>query len=74
MDIPGSCLRDCFFANVRLPLELGTDGPGKVDPAHTARSATGSKRPEAVRVAFTSRRNSIGTSGGGVSVAWFTST
>ncbi|KAI0848058.1 putative aminotransferase family protein [Daldinia vernicosa] len=34
MDIPGSCLRDCFFANVRLPLELGTDGPGKVDPAH----------------------------------------
>ncbi|KAI1800364.1 putative aminotransferase family protein [Daldinia bambusicola] len=34
MDTPGSCMRDCFFANVRLPLELGTDGPGKVDPAH----------------------------------------
>ncbi|KAI0128109.1 putative aminotransferase family protein [Hypoxylon sp. NC0597] len=34
MDCEGSCLRDCFFANVRLPLELGTDGPGKVDPAH----------------------------------------
>ncbi|KAI1470547.1 putative aminotransferase family protein [Daldinia caldariorum] len=34
MDTPGSCMRDCFFANVRLPLELGTDGSGKVDPAH----------------------------------------
>ncbi|KAI2465003.1 putative aminotransferase family protein [Annulohypoxylon bovei var. microspora] len=34
MDCPGSCLRDCAFANVRLPLELGTDGPGKIDPAH----------------------------------------
>lgn len=33
MDCPGSCLRDCFFANVRLPLELGT-GPGQIDPAH----------------------------------------
>ncbi|KAI0892713.1 putative aminotransferase family protein [Annulohypoxylon nitens] len=34
MDRPGSCLRDCAFANVRLPLELGTDGPGKIDPAY----------------------------------------
>lgn len=34
MDCPGSCLRDCAFANVRLPLELGTDGPGKIDPAY----------------------------------------
>ncbi|KAI0841327.1 putative aminotransferase family protein [Hypoxylon sp. FL0890] len=34
MDCEGSCLRDCLFANVRLPLEVGTDGPGKVDPAH----------------------------------------
>ncbi|KAI1208363.1 putative aminotransferase family protein [Annulohypoxylon truncatum] len=34
MDCPGSCLRDCAFANVRLPLDIGTDGPGKVDPAH----------------------------------------
>ncbi|KAI1141983.1 putative aminotransferase family protein [Hypoxylon sp. FL0543] len=34
MDCGSSCLRDCFFANVRLPLEMGTDGPGKVDPAH----------------------------------------
>ncbi|OTB00542.1 hypothetical protein M426DRAFT_324207 [Hypoxylon sp. CI-4A] len=33
MDCEGSCLRDCNFANVRLPLELG-DTPGKVDPAH----------------------------------------
>ncbi|KAI1474570.1 putative aminotransferase family protein [Daldinia eschscholtzii] len=37
MDTPGSCMRDCFFANVRLPLELGTDGPGKVDPAHAGK-------------------------------------
>ncbi|KAI1455957.1 putative aminotransferase family protein [Annulohypoxylon moriforme] len=34
MDCPGSCLRDCAFANVRLPLELGNDGPDKIDPAH----------------------------------------
>ncbi|KAI0379309.1 putative aminotransferase family protein [Hypomontagnella monticulosa] len=33
MDCPGSCIRDCFFANVRLPLDLGT-GPGQIDPAH----------------------------------------
>ncbi|KAI0161911.1 putative aminotransferase family protein [Hypoxylon sp. FL1284] len=34
MDTPGSCIRDCNFANIRLPLELGADGPGQVDPAH----------------------------------------
>lgn len=43
MDTPGSCIRDCYFANVRLPLELGNgsgvdvSSPGKkkeVDPAH----------------------------------------
>ncbi|KAI2622335.1 putative aminotransferase family protein [Hypoxylon sp. NC1633] len=34
MDCAGSCLRECLFANVRLPLEIGNDAPGKVDPAH----------------------------------------
>ncbi|KAI1374026.1 putative aminotransferase family protein [Hypoxylon crocopeplum] len=34
MDCAGSCLRDCSFANVRLPLELGTNSPGKVDPEY----------------------------------------
>ncbi|KAI1775502.1 putative aminotransferase family protein [Hypoxylon cercidicola] len=31
MDTPGSCIRDCYLVNIRLPLELG---PGKVDPAY----------------------------------------
>ncbi|KAI0006253.1 putative aminotransferase family protein [Xylariaceae sp. FL0662B] len=44
MDCPGSSLRDCFFANIRLPLELDTEDnisnsasqprQGKVDPKH----------------------------------------
>ncbi|KAI1759771.1 putative aminotransferase family protein [Hypoxylon sp. FL1150] len=34
MDAPGSCIRDCAFANIRLPLEIGESGKGKVDPAH----------------------------------------
>ncbi|XXG99475.1 hypothetical protein Hte_005814 [Hypoxylon texense] len=33
MDAPGSRIRDCYFANVRLPLALGL-GAGQVDPAH----------------------------------------
>lgn len=33
MDAPGSCIRDCAFANVRLPLEQGL-GESQVDPAH----------------------------------------
>ncbi|KAI5862035.1 putative aminotransferase family protein [Durotheca rogersii] len=43
LDCPGSCIRDCFFANVRLPIELGTDdadsgsGSGKVSPEHAPR-------------------------------------
>ncbi|KAI0016885.1 putative aminotransferase family protein [Xylariomycetidae sp. FL0641] len=40
MDCPGSCLRDCNFANVRLPLEVldaeDGSGAGKVDPKHAA--------------------------------------
>ncbi|KAI1382671.1 putative aminotransferase family protein [Hypoxylon trugodes] len=34
MDSANSCIRDCFFANVQLPLEIGTDAHGKIDPAH----------------------------------------
>ncbi|KAL7627254.1 hypothetical protein AAE478_001443 [Parahypoxylon ruwenzoriense] len=37
MDLAGSCIRECFFANVRLPLELGTEmdsSNGKVNPKH----------------------------------------
>ncbi|KAI1073829.1 putative aminotransferase family protein [Whalleya microplaca] len=46
MDCPGSCLRNCFFANIRLPLKLDTEDTsslaseprqGKVDPKHAAK-------------------------------------
>ncbi|KAI1123842.1 putative aminotransferase family protein [Nemania abortiva] len=51
LDTPGSCTRQCNFANIRLPLEIADDsGPGedgltengtrkdgKIDPAHAKR-------------------------------------
>ncbi|KAI0478386.1 pyridoxal phosphate-dependent transferase, partial [Xylariaceae sp. FL0804] len=37
LDCEGTCLRDCAFTNVRLPLELGTDAAGQVDPKHAAK-------------------------------------
>ncbi|GAP84735.2 putative aminotransferase family protein [Rosellinia necatrix] len=38
MDAPGSCMRECNFANVRLPIEIGEAGAeGQVAPAHAAK-------------------------------------
>ncbi len=34
MDVAGSCLRDCCFANVRLPLEVGA---GKIEPENAGK-------------------------------------
>lgn len=33
MDVAGSCMRECNFANVRLPLEISESGtPGTIHP------------------------------------------
>lgn len=35
MDAAGSCMRECNFANVRLPLEIG-DGDGRIELSRAA--------------------------------------